>query len=74
MFATYFCARFQSCYKESYWSAYKRIFRYLTSTIGHRLWYPPCIDFDLFAYGNLDHGGCKIDRKTTFDTCHSLGE
>jgi len=27
----------------------------------------------LIGYLDVDYGGCKIDRKSTSDTCHRLG-
>ena len=73
MFATCLCARFQSCPKTSHLVACKRIFRYLAKTVNHGLWYPRCDNFDLYAYSDADHGGCRIDRKSTSGTCHFLG-
>ena len=40
MFSVCLCARFQSCPNESHLLAVKRIFRYLSGTIGLGLWYP----------------------------------
>ncbi|XP_071727158.1 secreted RxLR effector protein 161-like [Rutidosis leptorrhynchoides] len=65
MFATCLCARYQSNPKESHYQAVKRIFRYLKGTVNLGLWYPKDTGFDLVAYSNADHGGCKLDRKST---------
>jgi hypothetical protein len=73
MFSVCLCARFQSCPKESYLIAVKRIFRYLLGTIDLGLWYPKSNSFDLISYTDADFAGCKIDRKSTSGTCHFLG-
>ncbi|RVX10231.1 Retrovirus-related Pol polyprotein from transposon RE1 [Vitis vinifera] len=40
---------------------------------GHRLWYPKGDNFELIAYSDADFVGCKVERKSTSDTCHFLG-
>ncbi|KAK8978841.1 hypothetical protein V6N11_034749 [Hibiscus sabdariffa] len=65
--------KFQANPKESHLKAVKRIFRYLKDTPSLGLWYPRDSTFDLHAYSNADYGGCKIDRKSTSDTCQVLG-
>jgi hypothetical protein len=37
------------------------------------LWYPKGAQFILIGYSDSDHAGCKIDRKSTSDTCQLLG-
>ncbi|KAK9044453.1 hypothetical protein V6N11_058353 [Hibiscus sabdariffa] len=64
---------FQANPKESHLKAVKRIFRYLQDTPSLGLWYPRDSTFDLHAYSDVDYGGCKIDRKSTSDTCQFLG-
>ncbi|XP_059654946.1 secreted RxLR effector protein 161-like [Cornus florida] len=73
MFSVCLCARFQSCPKESHLYAVKRIFRYLCGTINLGLWFPSHTTFDLTSYSDADFAGCKIDRKSTSDTCQILG-
>ncbi|XP_071729182.1 uncharacterized mitochondrial protein AtMg00810-like [Rutidosis leptorrhynchoides] len=65
MFATYLCTRYQSNPKESHYQAVKCIFRYLKGTVNLGLWYPKDTWFELVAYSDADHGGCKLDRKST---------
>ncbi|KAL4366735.1 hypothetical protein GQ457_05G021070 [Hibiscus cannabinus] len=73
MFSVCLCARFQANPKESHLKAMKRIFRYLQDTPSLGLWYRRDSTFDLHAYSDADYGGCKIDRKSTSDTCQFLG-
>jgi hypothetical protein len=53
--------------------AVKRIFRYLVHTPNLGLWYPNGSTFDLLGYSNSDYADCKVDRKSTYDTCQFLG-
>ncbi|KAI3734963.1 hypothetical protein L6452_14445 [Arctium lappa] len=73
MFATCLCARYQANPKESHLSAVKRIFRYLIGIPYLGLWYPKLSSFDLTAYTDADHAGCKLDRKSTSGCCQLLG-
>ncbi|KAI3718335.1 hypothetical protein L6452_19200 [Arctium lappa] len=73
MFATCLCARYQANPKESHLSAVKRIFRYLGGSHSLGLWYPKLSSFDLTAYTDADHVGCKLDRKSTSGCCQLLG-
>ncbi|XP_022040447.1 uncharacterized protein LOC110942995 [Helianthus annuus] len=45
--------------------AVKRIFRYLEGCPDIGLWYPKDDNFDLIAFSDSDHGGCKIAAKST---------
>ncbi|KAI3666994.1 hypothetical protein L6452_42035 [Arctium lappa] len=72
MFATCFCARYQSNPKESHFNAVKRILRYLKGTPYLGLWYPKDSRFDLTAFTDADHAGCKLDRKSTSGSCHFI--
>ncbi|KAI3746902.1 hypothetical protein L6452_09344 [Arctium lappa] len=74
MFATCFCARYQDNPKESHLVAIKRILRYLKGTTELGLWYPKGSSFDLTAYTDVDHAGCKLDRKSTSGSCQFLGD
>jgi hypothetical protein len=67
------CARFQTDPKEVQLRAVKRIMRYLVYTPKFGLWYPKGSTFDLIGYSDADWAGCKIDRKSTLETCQFLG-
>ena len=66
-------ARFQADPKEVHLRALKRIMRYLVYTPKFGLWYPKGSTFDLIGYSDADWAGCKIDRKSTSETCQFLG-
>jgi hypothetical protein len=53
--------------------AVKRIMRYLVVTPNLGLWYPKGSHFDLISYSDVDYAGCKVDRKSTSETCQFLG-
>ena len=53
--------------------ATKRILRYLKYTQNAGLWYPKGVKFELVGYSNSDYTGCKVERKSTLDTCQLLG-
>ena len=65
-------AIFQSNPKESYMLAAKRIIRYLKRTSNLGLWYSKNSSLNLVGFSDADYGGCKIDRKSTSDTCQFL--
>ena len=67
------CARYQSCSKESHLTAVKKNFRYLKDKPNLGLWYSKGSSFALHAYSDADFGGCKLDRKSTFNTFQILG-
>ncbi|BAT83405.1 hypothetical protein VIGAN_04054700 [Vigna angularis var. angularis] len=67
------CVRFQSCPKESHLTTVKRIMKYLKGTKTLRLWYLRGANISLTRYSDSDFGGCKLNRKSTSDTCHLLG-
>jgi hypothetical protein len=69
MLSVCMCARFQSDPKECHLVAVKRILRYLVSTPCFRIWYPKGSTFDLIGYSDSDYNGCKVDRKSTSETC-----
>jgi len=73
MFVVCLCARYQSDPKESHYNASKRILKYLQGTKDVRLWYPNNVSLNLTGFLNSDFAGCKIDRKSTSETCHMLG-
>ncbi|KAJ9557404.1 hypothetical protein OSB04_012018 [Centaurea solstitialis] len=74
MFSTCLCARYQSKPKESHLKAVKRIFRYLKGTVNLGLWYPKGSGYELTGYTNADHGGCKLDIKSTTGHIQFLGD
>jgi hypothetical protein len=66
------CARFQADPKEVHLRAVKRILRYLVHTPKFGLWFPKGSTFDLIGYSYANWAGCKIDRKSTSETCQFL--
>ncbi|GJW42544.1 integrase, catalytic region, zinc finger, CCHC-type containing protein [Tanacetum coccineum] len=50
----------------------KRIFRYLRQSYNMGLWYPKDSGFELIAYSDADHAGCKDDCKSTSGGLHFL--
>jgi hypothetical protein len=73
MLSVCMCARFQANHKEVHLRAVKRIMRYLVYTPKFGLWYPKGSTLDLIGYSDADYAGCKIDRKSTSETCQFLG-
>jgi len=51
----------------------KKILKYLKGTTNVGLWYPCDSNITLSGFSNFDYAGCKLDRKSTSDTCHLLG-
>jgi hypothetical protein len=58
--------------RESHLKAIKRILRYLKHTQNVRLWYPKGAKFELIGYSDSDYVGCKVERRSTSDTCQLL--
>jgi hypothetical protein len=73
MFFVCMCARFQADPKKVHLRAVIRIMRYLVYTPKFGLWCPKGSTFDLIGYSDADWAGCKIDRKSTSETCQFLG-
>jgi hypothetical protein len=73
MLSVCMCARFQADPKECHLRAIKRILRYLVHTPSFGLWYPRGSTFDLVLYSDVDYAECKVDRKSTPQTCQFLG-
>ncbi|KAJ9558844.1 hypothetical protein OSB04_013458 [Centaurea solstitialis] len=73
-FSTCLCARYQSKPKESHLKVVKCIFRYLKGTVNLGLWYPKGSGYELTGYTDADHGGCKLDRKSTTGHIQFLGD
>ncbi|XP_022004601.1 uncharacterized mitochondrial protein AtMg00810-like [Helianthus annuus] len=74
MFPTCLLAHYQSNPKVSHLVAVKTIFRYLKGCPDTSLWYPKDDNFDLIAFSDSDHGGCKIDAKSTSAGCQFFGK
>ncbi|KAJ9556969.1 hypothetical protein OSB04_011583 [Centaurea solstitialis] len=74
MFATCVCARFQCDPRESHLEAVKRILKYLKGTPNFGLWYPKDSGFELTAFTDSDHPGCKLNRKSTSGACQFFGD
>ncbi|KAJ9553200.1 hypothetical protein OSB04_017245 [Centaurea solstitialis] len=74
MFSTCLCACYQSKPKEFHLKAVKRIFRYLKGTVNLGLWYTKGSGYELTGYTDADHGGCKLDRKSTTGHIQFLGD
>jgi hypothetical protein len=70
MFSVCMCAIFQVTPKECHLNVVKRIMRYLVLTLNLGLWYLKDSHFDLIDYSDADYAGCKVDRKSTSETCH----
>jgi hypothetical protein len=73
MLSVCMCARFQAASKDCHLRAVKRIMRYLVLTLNLGLWYPKGSHFELLGYSDADFAGCKVDRKSIFETCQFLG-
>jgi hypothetical protein len=72
MFSVCMCARFQGSPRESHLKATKRILRYLKHTQNVGLWYPKGARFELIGYSDSNYVGCKVETKSTSDTCQLL--
>jgi hypothetical protein len=72
MLSVCMCARFQAALKYCHLRAVKRIMRYLVLTPNLGLWYPTGSHFKLLGYSDVDYAGCKVDRKSTSETCQFL--
>ena len=73
MYSVCLCTRFQSCPKESHLIVVKIILKYLKGTMNIGLCYPKSNNFELIGFSDVDFAGCKVERKSTSDTCHFLG-
>ena len=72
-FGVYLCSRFQANPKESHLKVVKRILKYLKGTTNFCLWYPCDSNITLSDFSDSNYAGCKLNRKSTSDTCHLLG-
>ena len=67
------CARYQASPRTSHRQVVKRIFKYLKFTLEFGLWYSVDSSLVLVGFSDTDFGGCRLDRKSTSDTCQFLG-
>ncbi|XP_047321131.1 uncharacterized mitochondrial protein AtMg00810-like [Impatiens glandulifera] len=74
LFAVGVFGRFQANPNQSYYTAIKRILKYLKGTQDVELWYPKDSSFNIISYSDADYADCKIDRKSTSGTCQFLGD
>ncbi|GJT90983.1 retrovirus-related pol polyprotein from transposon TNT 1-94 [Tanacetum coccineum] len=72
-FATFVCARYQARPTVKHLKEVKRIFRYLRQSYNMGLCYPKDSGFELIAYSDADHAGCKDDCKSTSGGLQFLG-
>ncbi|GJZ03458.1 retrovirus-related pol polyprotein from transposon TNT 1-94, partial [Tanacetum coccineum] len=73
-FATFVCASYQARPTVKHLKEVKRIFRYLRQSYNMGLSYPKDFEFELSAYSDADHAGCKDDCKSTSGGIQFLGE
>ena len=73
MYNVCFCARFQSCPKESHLSVVKTILKYLKRTMDMGLWYPKSDNFELIGLLDANFVDCRVERKNISGSCHLLG-
>ncbi|GKB89594.1 retrovirus-related pol polyprotein from transposon TNT 1-94 [Tanacetum coccineum] len=73
-FATFVYARYQARPMVKHLKEVKRIFRYLRQSYNMGLWYPKDSGFELIAYSDADHVGCKDDCKSTSGGIQFLGD
>nr|GEU78046.1 retrovirus-related Pol polyprotein from transposon TNT 1-94 [Tanacetum cinerariifolium] len=72
-YATFVCVRYQARPTVKHLKEVKRIFRYLRQSYNKGLWYLKDSRFELIAYSNADHAGCKDDYKSTSGGLQFLG-
>ncbi|GJY64100.1 hypothetical protein Tco_0465560 [Tanacetum coccineum] len=60
-FVTFVYARYQARPTIKHLKEVKRILRYLRQSYNMGLWYPKDSGFELIAYSDADHAGCKDD-------------
>ncbi|GJV47324.1 retrovirus-related pol polyprotein from transposon TNT 1-94 [Tanacetum coccineum] len=72
-FATFVCARYQARLAVKHLKEVKRIFRYLRQSYNIGLLYLKDSRFELIAYSDVDHTGCKDDCKSTSGGLQFLG-
>jgi hypothetical protein len=67
------CARFQAAPKDFHLRVIKRNIRYLVLTPNLGIWYPKGSRFELLGYSDANYAVCKVDSKSTFETCQFVG-
>nr|GEW38259.1 retrovirus-related Pol polyprotein from transposon TNT 1-94 [Tanacetum cinerariifolium] len=72
-YATLVCARYQARPTVKHLKEVKQIFQYLRQSYNMGLWYPKDSGFELIAYSDVDHAGCKDDCKITSGGLQFLG-
>nr|GEX48972.1 retrovirus-related Pol polyprotein from transposon TNT 1-94 [Tanacetum cinerariifolium] len=72
-YATFVCARYQARPTVKHLKEVKWIFRYLRHSYNMGLWYLKDSGFELIAYSDMDHAGCKDDCKNTSGGLEFLG-
>ncbi|GKC94602.1 ribonuclease H-like domain-containing protein [Tanacetum coccineum] len=72
-FATFVCVRYQARPTVKHLKEVKRIFRYLRQSYNMGLWYLKDSGFELTAYSDADHAGCKDNCKSTSGGLQFLG-
>ncbi|WVZ90118.1 hypothetical protein U9M48_036448, partial [Paspalum notatum var. saurae] len=65
--------QFAASPRTSHRQVVKSIFRYLKFTPKLGLWYSSGSSLSLRGFSDADHAGCRIDCKSTSDTCQLLG-
>ncbi|GJV88294.1 hypothetical protein Tco_1532232 [Tanacetum coccineum] len=73
-FATFVCARYQARPTVKHLKEVKQIFCYLRQSYNMGLWYSKDSIFELIAYSDADHAGCKDDCKSMSEGLQFLGE
>jgi hypothetical protein len=66
------CVHFQSSPHTSHHQAIKQILRYLRFTPKFGLWFLASSSLSLCGYSDVDYVGCRVERKSTSETCQSL--
>jgi hypothetical protein len=74
MISVCMCVRFHATPKDYHLRAVNRIMRYLVLMPNLGLWYPKGSRFELLGYLDADYAECKVDRKSTSETCQFLGQ
>ncbi|GKB55404.1 retrovirus-related pol polyprotein from transposon TNT 1-94 [Tanacetum coccineum] len=64
-YATFVCAHYQASPTVKHLKEVKRIFRYLRQSYNIGLWNLKYSGFELIAYSDADHAGCKDECKST---------
>ncbi|GKE97641.1 hypothetical protein Tco_0020992 [Tanacetum coccineum] len=72
-FATFVCASYQARHTVKHLKEVKRTFQYLRQSYNMGLWNPKDSGFELIAYSDADHAGCKDDNKSTSRGLQFLG-